>query len=259
MANERVLSREEEQVLFKLYREEGDREAYEEIVRCNINLVKSLARSYKRSGVEFDDLVSEGCLGLMTAIEKFDYTRGLKFSTYAIWWINQNMSRYIKNSSRTIRVPVHAQEKISKIYKFTDAYVDEYGVEPSYEEIAAELGMKSEDVEFYLSSCERTTSLQDKVGEDDAEVMEFIPSNELTPAEVTELEERDRLLHEAIRHCLTEREIFIIERRFGINCDRKYTLEEVSMVLKVTKERVRQIELQALRKLKYALGGDKAA
>ena len=259
MAKERVLTREEEYDLFRRYREEGDLEARDEIVRCNLNLVISRVREYKRDGVEFDDMVSEGNLGLLRAIEKFDYTKGYKFSTYAIWWINQNISRYIKNNSRTIRVPVHAQEKLGKILRCQADFIDEYGMEPTYEELGERLGMKAKEVEFYLTASERTSSLQEKIGDDDAEMMDFIASDEHTPQEVLEEEERDFLLHKAMETCLTEREKFIIERRFGINCDRKYTLDEVGNMVHVTRERVRQLELQALKKLRLGLGGYVAA
>lgn len=254
MGNSRLLTFEEEQDLFRKYKENNDPEAREEIICCNINLVKSVAKNYLADGVEYDDIVSEGCIGLMKAVEKFDYKRGYKFSTYAHWWIKQAIMRYISDNNRTIRLPAHAYEKYMKIIRFTDEYEKQFGSKPANSEIAAAVGMNEESVRYYLMASVRPCSLQSPAGEDgEAELGDFIECDDPTPDTVCELEDRNILLIKAVNTALTTREKNIIEKRFGLNGSKRMTLLELGESVGLTKERVRQIELGALRKLKRHL------
>jgi len=254
-----ILSREQEYDLFRRYKTTGDAGAYEELIRCNQGLVMSIAQNYIRAGADFDDLVSEGNIGLMKAIARFDHEKGFKFSTYAVWWINQAESRYLKNETRTIRIPIHAQEKLSDIYKFTAKYVDEHGTEPTYEEIGEATGMSEDEVKFYVTASERPSSLQNTVGEDGTEVMEFIPSSDPDLQEVSENKDRDRRIREAVRKYLTEKERFVISNRFGLSGSERHTLKEVGSMMGLTNERVRQIEQKALMKLRRRMESEEAA
>ena len=259
MSKEHILTREEEQALFKKYKETGDSSAYEKIIRCNQGLVASIAKDYVRPEVDDDDLVSEGNIGLMKAIEKFDYKKGFKFSTYAVWWIRQGITRYLNNEGRTIRIPAHAQEKLIKINNYIKHYVEEYGTEPSYEEIGAAIGTSGENVKFYVASSAKTDSLQKPVGDDGAEMIEFIPDEEPTPQEQVELKESDMILRRAMDSCLNDKERFIIRTRFGLDGFKRYTLSEVGDMLGITRERVRQIEKKALIRLRHKLESEDAA
>lgn len=254
MGNSRLLTFEEEQDLFRKYKEDNDPEAREEIICCNVNLVKSMAKNYLVEGVEYDDVVSEGCLGLMKAVEKFDYKLGYKFSTYAHWWIKQAIMRHIFNSDRTIRLPAHAHEKLAKIIRFADEYEKQFGSKPTNVEIASAVGMNEENVSYYLMASNRTCSLQSPAGEDGEAVLgDFIESDEPTPDALCELEDRNKLLIKAVNTVLTPKEKNIIEKRFGLNGSKRMTLLELGESIGLTNERVRQIELGALRKLRRHL------
>lgn len=259
MSKEHILSREEEQSLFKKYKETKDTDAYDKIIRCNQGLVTSIAKDYIRPDLEIEDLVSEGNIGLMKAVEKFDYRKGFKFSTYAVWWIKQGIIRYLNNESRTIRIPVHAQEKLIKINSFIKQYVDEHGTEPSYEEIGVAIGASEENVKFYITSSEKPSSLQKTVGEDGTEIIEFIPDDEPTPQEQAELNDRDARLRRAVDNYLDEKERFVIRTRFGLDGYKRYTLSEVGDMMGLTRERVRQIEKKALIRLRHRLEEEDAA
>ena len=254
----KVLTREEEYELFRRLKEDGDQSALEEIAFYNQGLIKSVAREYLSSGMEFDELVSEGQLGLLAAIRKFDHTLGNKFSTYAIWWVRQSIGRFIKNNNRSIRLPVHVSEKVTKIIKFRQEFENRYGKEPSIDEIAEGVGMSEDDVEFYLAASTPVTSLQSTVGED-GELGDFVVDERLSVEEASELGERDRKLYACITQLLNERERFIIIRRFGLFGSKTYTLEQVGDMLGITRERVRQIENIALRKMKRGFDSVNAA
>ena len=256
---QRILTAEEEKELFRKYTEEGDMNARNEIIECNMNLVRSVAYDHRTEGVEVDDLISDGYIGLMTAVDKFDYTLGYKFSTYAMWWIRQAVNRSIADNSRTIRLPVHVHEKVVKINRFTREFEEEFSRKPTAEEISKGIGMSAKDIETYLSSSGKIISLQDKVGEDGAEVMDFIECEGASPEEVSELEDRDSRLRNAVNTCLTDKERFVIVKRFGMFGSETLTLVKVGELLGLTRERVRQIECDALRKLKKELRDDMAA
>ena len=258
MAKTRVLSREEEIELFRRYREENDKEAFETIIVNNQGLVKSVAKDYLYSGMEFEELVSEGQIGLIAAIRKFDYKRGFKFSTYVIAWIRQSIGRFIKNNNRTIRLPVHVSEKVTKIIRFKQEFENDCGREPSNEEIAEGVGMSEADVERYLTASTPITSLQSVAGED-SELGDFIEDQNLSVEEVSELNERDRKIYAGINQLLNERERFIIIKRFGLFGSEIYTLDQVGEMLGITRERVRQIENIALKKMKLGFDRVKAA
>lgn len=259
MSKEHILSREEEQSLFKKYKETKDADAYEKIIICNQGLVASIAKDYLRPEIEIEDLVSEGNIGLMRAIEKFDHKKGFKFSTYAVWWIRQGIIRYLNNEGRTIRLPVHAQEKLIKINNFIKSYVEEHGTEPSYKEIGEAIGASEDNVKFYITSSGKTSSLQKTVGDDGTEIIEFIPDEEPTPQEQVELKESDMILRRAMDSCLNDKERFIIRTRFGLDGFKRYTLSEVGDMLGITRERVRQIEKKALIRLRHKLESEDAA
>ena len=244
----------EEQNLFKKYSETKDIATRNEIVERNINLVRSIARNYHYSGIEFDDLVSEGCIGLIKAVEKYDYTLGYKFSTYAVHWIMRSMQRYIEDHGGTIRIPNHAHEKLAKIKKFINDYQNENGFEPDASFIAAEFGMSEADVVFYMSSQNKVTSLQQSIGED-LELCDVIPDDEITLEERFENLDRDNTVLRAVNTFLTDREKYVITKRFGLFGSDIKTLSEIGAALGITGERVRTIQVYALKKLRSGLEG----
>ena len=259
MVKKKILKAEEETVLFAAWRENKDRQARDKIIEFNQGLVRTIANDYRYSGLDFDDLVSEGNIGLMRAIEKFDYKRGYKFSTYAIWWVRQAVGRYVKNNNRVIRLPVHVGDKITKINKFSREFEANNGIAPSAKDIAEGIGMSEEDVEGYINASASVVSMQSQVGEDGSELGEFIPSEEPSLEDIAENQARDRTLHLAVIKLLTEKERFVIVRRFGLFGSDIYTLEEIGSMLGVTRERIRQIESTSLRKIKRGFAGIKAA
>ncbi len=232
--------------------EKGSDEARAHLINANLRLVVSIAKKYIGRGLTFLDLVQEGNQGLMRAVEKFDWKRGFKFSTYATWWIRQAITRAIADQAKTIRIPVHMVETINKVYKATRALTQRLGREPTIEEIAAEVGVTVEKVEEIYRISQDTTSLATPVGDDeDSFLGDFIEdTTQPSPYEETSKE----LLRESIEEVLgslDEREAKVLSLRFGLMGETPKTLEEVGKIFNVTRERIRQIEAKALRKLRH--------
>ncbi|MDU6535644.1 MAG: sigma-70 family RNA polymerase sigma factor [Intestinibacter bartlettii] len=243
-----LLSRQEELDIAKRVCE-GDEEAKKILVESNLKLVVSIARKYARKEMAMLDLIQEGTLGLIRAAEKFDYTKGFKFSTYATWWIKQGITRAIADQSRTIRVPVHMVEKINKVSSISSQLAKELGREPKPEEIAKRMDISVEAVVQIISISQKPQSIESAIRqEDDTELEQIIPDKEAhSPEEIITMSLlKDQI--EDVLDTLSEREKGIIKLRFGLGDGEKKTLEEVGRAFNVTRERARQIEKKALRK-----------
>ena len=242
----------EEEVELALLIEQGDQEAKQRLAEANLRLVVSIAKRYVGRGMQFLDLIQEGNMGLMKAVDKFDHTKGFKFSTYATWWIRQAITRAIADQARTIRIPVHMVETINKLIRVQRNLLQELGRDPSPEEIGKALHMAPDKVREVLKIAQEPVSLETPIGEeDDSHLGDFIEDDVIeSPVDYTNrILLREQL--DEVMDTLTDREENVLRMRFGLDDGRMHTLEDVGKQFKVTRERIRQIEAKAIKKLRH--------
>ena len=250
-----LLTEEEEKEL-TVRMQNGDEEAKQKLVTSNLRLVVSIAKPYIRNELEFLDLIQEGNMGLIKAIEKFDINKGCKISTYATWWIRQGITRAIADKSRTIRIPVHMLEIMNRFVRMSKKLTLELGREPSVEEISKALDIEVERANEIVQYSQTTKSLDETVGEEeDGRLLDFVADTETEgPEKVAERKILQEEIKDILDNVLTERESRVIRARFGMDDGIPKTLEEIGQKLNVTRERIRQIEAKALRKLRRVAG-----
>ncbi len=242
----------EEEIELAIRIADNDEKAKKRLAEANLRLVVSIAKRYVGRGMQFLDLIQEGNLGLIKAVDKFDYTKGFKFSTYATWWIRQAITRAIADQARTIRIPVHMVETINKVKKTNSQLLHKNGRDPTAEEIANELGMTVGKVREILRVAQEPVSLETPIGEEeDSHLGDFIPDDDApAPADAASILLLKEQLDEVLQ-TLTPREAKVLSMRFGLESGHPHTLEEVGKYFNVTRERIRQIEAKALRKLRH--------